>query len=705
MAEREEIFAFMREVAYKPLTAEEFVEAMELEDTEQIGEFLKLLAEMEKRGDVILTRKKKYGLPEKMGLVVGRLQGHNKGFGFLIPDNAEEQDVYIALEDSNGAMHNDRIMVRLNRKQGKDNRREGEVIRILERANKQVVGSFEQNGNFGFVVPDDQRIYQDIYIPKGEIGGANSGDKVVAEITKWPESRRNPEGKVTMVLGKAGDPGVDILAIIKKYKLPEDFPQEVMEEVNQISFEPAPEAYENRKDLRDVQMVTIDGEDAKDLDDAVNVKVLENGNYSLGVHIADVSYYVEPGSELDNEAYKRGNSVYLVDRVIPMLPSKLSNGICSLNSGEDRMAVSCQMEIDQKGQVVNYEIFPSVIHIDRRMTYTAVKKILVDKDKEVREEYGELVESFEMMEQLALILKQRRINRGAIDFEFPESKVKLDDQGKAAEIIKVERSIAEKIIEEFMLVANETVAEHIYWLDKPGIYRVHEEPDEGKVETLNEFMHNFGYHIKGVGNEIHPKSYQEIVEKVAGRPQERIINTVMLRSMMHARYASTCLGHFGLAAKYYTHFTSPIRRYSDLIVHRVLRESWENKEARGKMPTWFKKMDNFADQTSIRERVAEEAERESVDMKKVEFMERHLGEKFDGIISSVLPFGMFIELDNSVEGLVHVSAMADDYYEFVEELMAFVGQHTNKIYKLGDRVEIQVVKVDKEARQIDFELV
>lgn len=702
---REEVLDLMREVAYKPLTAEELVSTLNVEDASQVSELLKLLADMEKRGDVVLTRKNKYGLPEKMGLIAGRLQGHSKGFGFLIPDKEYESDVYISLEDCNGAMNNDRVMVRLHRTSGKKEKREGEVIRILERANQQVVGKYEQSGNFGFVVPDDQRIYQDIYISKSQTNGAGNGDKVVVEITKWPEARRNPEGKVTVVLGKAGDPGVDILSIIKKFKLPEDFPKAVLDEVAQIPYEIPQEEIEQRKDLRNLRMVTIDGEDAKDLDDAVSIERLNNGNYKLGVHIADVSFYVNPGTALEEEAYKRATSVYLVDRVIPMLPHKLSNGICSLNPQEDRLAMSVLMEIDANGKVINYETYPTVININERMTYNNVRKILVDEDQELIANYSELVDDFKLMEELALILRQRRLTRGAIDFDFPESKVKLNSEGRPIDIVKIERSIAEKLIEEFMLVTNETVAEHLHWLEKPAVFRVHEEPNLEKLTKLNDFLHTFGYHIKGAENQIHPKSFQEIVNKVAGEPQERIINTVMLRSMMHARYSPSCIGHFGLAADYYCHFTSPIRRYPDLIVHRVLRFLWESKKQKVNEPKWLKRMDDFAEQSSLRERLAEEAERDSLDLKKVEYMERHIGKEFEGIVSSVLPFGMFVELDNGVEGLVHVTSMIDDYYEYIEDMLTFVGQHTGTVYRLGDKVKVQVAKVNLEERNIDFELV
>jgi len=704
MVKRENLLGFMREVAYKPLTAEELTAALNIDD---VASFLKLLVDMEAKGEIILTRKNKYGAPENMGLVVGRIQGHSKGFSFLIPENPLEQDVYVSLEDGNGAMHNDRVIVRLHKGVSANGRREGEVIRILDRANQQVVGTLEQSRNYGFVIADDTRIYQDIFIAKGEVNGAVNGDKVVIEITKWPERRRNPEGRVQVVLGRAGDPGVDILSIINKYKLSEEFPTLVMEQVAGIGAVVTEADLAGRKDLRQLKMVTIDGEDAKDLDDAVSLEVLPNGNYLLGVHIADVSHYVRPGTPLDEEAYNRATSIYLVDRVIPMLPHKLSNGICSLNPGQDRLAISCMMEINPSaGQGERYEIFPSVIHIDRRMTYTAVRRILEDEDPEAINEHREFVADFKLMEELALILRNKRLQRGAIDFDFPESKVKLDDRGKAAEILKIERSIAEKIIEEFMLAANETVAERLYWMEIPVVFRVHEDPKPEKITSLNEFLHNFGYHVKGSNNKVHPTAFQEVINKVEGRPEEKIVNTIILRTMQHARYASQCLGHFGLSAKFYTHFTSPIRRYPDLIVHRVLRYTWETaNQTGGERPEWLNRMTDYADQSSQREKVAEEAERESVDLKKVEYMERHLGEFFQGNVSSVMPFGMFVELDNTIEGLVHVSSMTDDYYLYLEDQLAFVGRHTNKMYRLGDEVKIQVVKVNTQARQIDFELV
>ncbi|MDS1030635.1 ribonuclease R [Bacillota bacterium LX-D] len=700
--DREELLQYMQDSTYKPLTAEELVSNLEIKD---VKTFLNLLKELEEEGFIVLTRKNKYGLTEKMGLIAGRVQGHPKGFAFLLADAPHISDIFISPEDLNGAMHNDRVLVRLNKKSAFNFKPEGEVIRILKRANQQIVGYFEKSKNFGFVVPDEKRIGHDIFVAIDDTKGAQNGDKVVVEITRWPEKRRNPEGRIVEVLGKAGAAGVDVLSIVRKYQLPEEFPPKVIQEAEEIPSTVSPESLENRRDLRNVPMVTIDGADAKDLDDAVSLSILENGNYLLGVHIADVSYYVREGSKLDQEAYNRATSVYLVDRVIPMLPPKLSNGICSLNAGVDRLAMSAQMEINPQGQVVKYDIFPSVIHIDERMTYDNVRKILEEKDEELSKRYAPFVVTFQNMAALANILKEKRLERGAVDFDFPESKVKLDQQGKPMEIVKRTRSVAEMIIEEFMLCANETVAQHMYWLEAPFVYRIHEEPDLDDLTDLNEFLHGLGYHLK-FNDEIHPRAFQDIVAKVQGRPEEKVVSTVLLRTMKHAKYAPDCLGHFGLACPYYCHFTSPIRRYPDLVIHRVIKEYLENGEPNPKRLAKLEKlMPAYAEQSSLREKIAEDAERESVDLKKVEYMERYLGEIFPGVISSVTSFGLFVELDNTVEGLVHVSTLTDDYYQFLDKQLALLGEHTHKTYKIGDRVMVQVSKVNTLERQIDFELI
>lgn len=700
MITKEDLLSYMRESTYKLLNADELIDAFKVTD---IQEFVSMLREMESQGLIVFTRKNKYGLPEKMGLIVGRFQGHSKGFGFLIPDKPELADVFIGADNTNGAMHNDVIMVRVF-KQSEGNRQEGEVIRILTRANNRVVGTYEDSKKYGFVRPDEKRLAQDIFIPKEGANGAQDRDKVIVEITKWPEPRRNPEGKVVEVFGKSGAPGIDVLTIIKKYELPEEFPEGVLKEALRVA-QIKPEDYQGRRDLRDLPMVTIDGEDAKDLDDAVSLEFLPNGNAYLGVHIADVGHYVKEDSILDKEAYNRATSVYLVDRVIPMLPRQLSNDICSLNAKVDRLAMTCFMEIDHQGNVVNSEITPSVIKVNERMTYTNVNKILLG-DKELIERYREFVDTFHKMSDMMNLLRKRRMGRGAIDFDFPEAKVKLDDQGKPIAIVKRTRDMAEQMIEEFMILANETVAEEFFWREAPFLYRVHEIPDGDRVEELNNFLHRFGYHIKGTGNEIHPRAYQDIVELVTGRPEERVVNTVMLRSMRHARYLPEALGHFGLASKYYSHFTSPIRRYPDLVIHRVIKEYLTKGVVSDERKQQLKKrMNDYGQQSSFREKIAEDAERESLDMKKAEYMERHIGDIFEGIISGVTSFGIFVELDNTVEGLIHVSSLTDDYYEYQEKMIAFMGRHTRKLYKLGDHVKIKVVRVNPEERNIDFEMI
>ncbi len=708
MVTSEEILKFMQTSAYRPLTLEELIEHFGLEDSvERIREFTAIIREMEQKGQIILTRKKRYGLPEHMNLIVGRIQRNPKGFAFLIPDNPLKRDVYLKSEDLNGAMHNDRVVVRLRKHLDPDKKQEGEVIRILERANTRVVGTFESSRYFGFVIPDDSRLGTDFFIGKDDFNGAQDGMKVVIEVTKWPEKRRSPEGRVIEVLGQKGDPGVDVVSIVRKYQLPEAFPREVLDYAEKIPFTIPQEEMARRRDLRDLPMVTIDGEDAKDLDDAVSLEVLPNGFYRLGVHIADVGHYVRENTPLDKEALARGTSVYLVDRVIPMLPPRLSNGVCSLNAGEDRLAMSCFMVINQEGEIIEHEICESVINVNERMTYTDVSKILVEKDQELRKRYHDFVETFEKMAELCLILRNKRLKRGAIDFDFPESKVRLDENGKPLEIYRLERTLADQIIEEFMICANETVAEHYYWLETPFLFRVHEKPDTEDIDELNNFLAIFGYYIKGTGNDVHPKAFQNIVEKVKDRPEERAVNTVMLRSMKHARYAGEALGHFGLASEYYSHFTSPIRRYPDLAIHRIIKEMLRNGEKldENRIEHLRNKMKEYAEQSSLRERIAEDAERESVELKMVEYMKQFEGEVFAGVISSVTSFGLFVELENSVEGLVHVSTMTDDFYQFVEKNLSLLGEHTKKSYHLGQQVKVQVVRVNVEERQIDLELV
>ncbi|SDF67758.1 ribonuclease R [Sporolituus thermophilus] len=699
---RDKILNFMRNDAYRPLTAEDLAEEMGLKGKELI-DFWPILHELEAEALIIKTRYGKYGVPERMNLIVGRFHASGKGYGFVVPDNPEEPDIYITADAAMTAMHNDRVVARIHRRtpvHGK--KREGEIIRIVERANHRIVGTFAASRHYGFVVPDDPRLGQDIFVPKGERNGAKDNAKVVVEITKWPERQRSAEGRIVEVLGQKGDPGIEILSIITKHNLPRSFPPEVERAAADAPAEISAAELAGRRDLRDLPIVTIDAEDAKDLDDAVHVERLSAGRYLLGVHIADVSYYVRENTPLDVEARRRGTSVYLVDRVLPMLPPRLSNGICSLNAGEDRLTLSVHMEIDAGGRIVRYEIFPSVIRVHTRLSYNIVRRILVDRDENLRRQYADLVDHLEEMARLCHILRERRMRRGAIDFDFPEIKVKLDEEGRPVELVKRVRSLAESIIEEFMLAANETVAEHLHRLGVPAVYRVHEEPDPEKMEKLNDLLHNFGQRLTSV-DDIHPIALQKVLTRIAGRPEERIISTVMLRSLKQARYEAENLGHFGLAARYYTHFTSPIRRYPDLIVHRILRETFTTGELSAKRREKLAKMlPAVAQHSSERERAAAEAERETVDLKKVEYMARFVGDEFPGIISGVTAFGLFVELDNGVEGLVHVSSMDDDYYQFAEEQYALIGERSKRTYRLGDAVAVRVVRVNPADRTIDL---
>ncbi len=701
----ENILEFMKETLYKPMTVKELEQVFGIHSSEGFKDFVKLMNDLEESGKIVRTRTNRYGLPEKMNLVRGRLQGHPKGFGFVILDEGDDPDIYIHANDMNGAMNGDNVLARISKKTS-GTRHEGEIIRILKRANREIVGTFTEGEYYGFVIPDDKRIYQDIFIPKAKMNGAIEGHKVVVNIYKYPEGRMSPEGEVIEILGHKNDPGVDILSIIRKYALPEQFPEEVVNEAEAIPDHITEEELKNRRDLRNKKMVTIDGEDAKDLDDAVSIEKLENGNYLLGVHIADVSYYVKEGSPLDREAFSRGTSVYLVDRVIPMLPHRLSNGICSLNPQVDRLTLSCEMEINHSGEVIKHDIFSSVIQTNDRMTYTNVRKILEEEPQELMERYKDLIEDFHLMRELASILRKKRMNRGAIDFDFEESKIIVDEQGKPIEIRKRDRSVAEQIIEEFMLIANESVAEHFYWLRTPFLYRIHEDPDQDKLFNFAEFITNFGYVLKGLGNQVHPKSLQMLLEQIKGTPEETIISTVMLRSMKQARYEAEPLGHFGLSVDYYSHFTSPIRRYPDLQIHRVIREVLENGSLSVERHSYLQGlMPSVAEHSSERERNAVDAERDTDKLKKAEFMLDKIGEEFEGIISSVASFGMFVELDNTIEGMVHVSYMTDDYYYFHDKQYALIGERTSKIYRIGDPVKVKVINVNMDEHTVDFEVV
>lgn len=652
---------------------------------------------------------KEGNLINNMDLVEGRLALSLRGFGFVIPDNRESEedtDIFIPARAIGYAMHNDRVAARLHPPREEGHSREGEIVRILERANTRLVGTFEKSRSFGFVTPDDVRLGKEVFIPKKCSRKAKTGSKVVVEITRWPSEGMGIEGRVVEVLGKKGDPGVDIMSIMRSYDLTEEFPVDVLDAAENVEQLPLKEDYEGRRDRRDFQIVTIDGEDAKDLDDGVYAEKKPDGGYFLGVYIADVSWYVRENMPIDREAMERGTSVYLVDRVIPMLPKELSNGICSLNAGVDRLSMACEMRLDREGRVTSYAIVPTVIHVHRRLTYNLVNKVLVERQEPFLEDHRDILPMLECLEEIRNLRKCLRDKRGAIDFNVPEIKVKLDGEGHPTALVKREGSLAESIIEECMLAANETVAEHMDKNHFPCVYRVHEQPAKDKIEQLNRLLSAFGERIPvDADGNVRPAGIQDVLSRIKGKPEERMISTVSLRSMQQARYAAESLGHFGLAARYYTHFTSPIRRYPDLIVHRLLRESFEaggfSKERKEKLRS---SLPEIAEHASKRERVAMEAERETQRLKEIEYMAQYTGETFQGTISGVTAFGIFVELDNGVEGLVHVSSMAKDYYNYVESRYALIGHSTNRVYRLGDAVEVILLRANMEEKTLDFVL-
>lgn len=693
----------MKEKAYKPMPKEELASIFDI-DRLEIEEFHKILDDMEKEGLIIRTKRNRYGLPEKMDLVTGRLQGNERGFGFVIPENQDIEDIFIPAGELNGALHGDKVMAKITHKEIATKKQEGEIIRILERVNDRIVGTFESSNNFGFVVADDTKINMDIFVSKSDKNGAKTDQKVVVEITKWPEKRRNPEGRVVEILGYKHDAGTDILAIIRQFRLPEEFPANVANQAEEIPDVITEEEIVGREDLRNKVVFTIDGADAKDLDDAISIEKLDNGNYMLGVHIADVTHYVRENTPLDKEAITRGTSVYLVDRVIPMLPRKLSNGVCSLHPHVPRLTLSCFMEINEKGNVVGQRIVESIIESKERLVYNDISDLLENDDQKQKERYQHIYKELKLSEELCRILTAKRESRGSIDFDFPESKIILDENGKPIDIKRYDRRIANRLIEEFMLVCNETVAEHMYWAEMPFIYRAHEDPSEEKINEFNKFIHNFGYHIKGL-KEVHPKELQALIAKVKGTKEETVINTLMLRSLRKAKYTADCVGHFGLAVKYYCHFTSPIRRYPDLQIHRIIKHFINDEMSKTRINKLKALIPQIAEQSSIRERVADEAERETDDLKKAEYMSERINEEYEGVISGVTHFGMFVELDNTIEGLIRISALLDDYYTYDNENHCLLGRRTKKQFRLGDVVKIKVIRADIAKREIDFALV
>ena len=700
MFNSDSILDHMRQESYRPLSYAELKEVLAVDEEEE-NKFMRVLGQLEKEGDIVKTRKHKYGLPEKMNLVKGSIRLNQRGYGILVPDDATRPEVFVYSGGLNGAMHSDKVMVRISASQNGRQRPEGEVIRVIKRVNHELVGTYERGKKLGQVIPDDARHFYPVSVRPVRKIKVRDGDKVLVKITSWPGKDGMLEGKIVEVLGHKGEPGLELQVVIKKHGLRTDFPAAVLEEAREVSRPVSPEELEQRRDLRNWRMVTIDGEDAKDLDDAVSISRIEKG-YRLGVHIADVSHYVREDSRLDREAFARGTSVYLVNRVLPMLPPELSNNICSLNASQDRLAISCLMDIDRNGQVLDYDICKSVININERMNYTSINRILVDDDAQEKEKYKKILPDFYLMKELADILRARRTEQGSLDFDFPESMVIVDEKSFPLEIKKLERGPGEMLIEDFMIKANEVVAEHLYWQQVPILYRVHEKPDEDSLAKLNVVLGGFGHKIKA--KKIEPLTYQRILEKIKGKPEEQMISILMLRSMKHARYAPEARGHFGLASKYYCHFTSPIRRYPDLIVHRVLSSLLEGKMNSRKRARLEKKMAQYGEQATLQEVKAEEAERELLDIKKAQYMQQFVGEKFTARISSVLSFGFFIELDNTVEGLVHISSIADDYYEFNDRNYTLIGRHGGRKFAIGDQVQVQLVRVDVDDAKIDFEL-
>lgn len=716
----------MNDKSYVPMKAKELAMLLGIPKSQR-DELTQVLDYLVSEGRIGISKKGKYGKPEVFS-VNGIFCGHPKGFGFVTVEGME-QDVFIPEDRTGAALHGDRVQIVVeSQDRGGGRRAEGSVLKVLEHANKEVVGYYQKSKGFGFVIPDNQKISKDIFIPQGCDMGAVTGHKVVARIKEFGDANHKPEGVVTEILGHVNDPGTDILSIVRAYGLPEEFPPEVMDEVEGCPDEvavPGPGRDEEtwdgpygigdltspadwtgdlagRLDLRGLRTVTIDGEDAKDLDDAVTLCRDGQGGYILGVHIADVSHYVKEGRPLDKEALKRGTSVYLVDRVIPMLPHKLSNGICSLNAGTDRLALSCIMELDAQGNVLGHKIAETVIHVDRRMTYTAVNAIVTDGDEAVMAEYEGFVPMFMLMKEVSDILREKRKKRGAIDFDFPESKIILDAQGKPLEIKPYERNAATKIIEDFMLAANETVAEDYFWQSLPFLYRTHDNPDPEKMKQLGTFIHNFGYFIRLQQGEIHPKELQKLLDKIEGTPEEVLLSRLTLRSMKQAKYTTLCSGHFGLAARYYTHFTSPIRRYPDLQIHRIIKESLKGGLGDKRAGHYEAILPGVAMQTSALERRAEEAERETDKLKKCEYMSRFIGQEFDGVVSGVTNWGLYVELPNTVEGLVRISELRDDYYIFDEQHYELVGEMTRKTFKLGQPIRVQVASTDRLLRTVDF---
>ena len=704
MEKQELILNFMKDENYTPMKAKEMAMILGVPKKEY-NQFLDIIKYLEENYKIVKNRKNRYRLIGE-NFVEGIYRKNQRGFGFVKIDDREDE-IYIAKEDSLNALNGDRVLIEITEEQNKVKRAEGKIKKIIKHEKETVVGTFQESRNFGFVVPDDKAFGTDIFISKGKFLNAKNNQKVVVKITKYPQKGKNAEGEIIEVLGSIDEAGVDMLSIIKEYDLPAEFPENVIEEAKKYGNKIDEKDIQNRIDCRQDIIFTIDGEDAKDLDDAVRVIKLKNGNYRLDVHIADVSYYVREGSLLDKEAQIRGTSVYMLSRVIPMLPKELSNGICSLNAGQDRFTLSCSMEINNKGEVVSAEVYKGIINVTERMNYHDVQKILDKSDEKVLKKYEKYIGNFELMAELAEILKKKRLEQGYLNLDIPESKIDLDENGKVISIGKYETSFSNEIIEQFMLSANETIAEKFYWLEAPFIYRVHEDPDIEKVKELNKFLYNFGLKIRIVNEKIYPKEVSKILEEIKGKEEEKVVSTLILRTLKIARYEAENKGHFGIASKYYCHFTSPIRRYPDLFIHRIISKYLEeNYVVSDKFIEDFKqKAIDRARMSSEREKVATKAERDSEDMKKAEFMQDKIGQEYEGIVSSVTQFGIFVELENTVEGLIRFENLGNEYFIYDENRKRLIGENSNKVYKIGDKVKIRVISANKLLRQIDFEIV
>ena len=703
MEEQElKVLNLIKDKDYAPMKAKEIAMIMHVPKSEY-NELLRILGKLEMEMKIQKNRKNQYR-PVDAVYYDGIYRKNQKGFGFVKIED-QEDEIYIAKENSKNALNGDRVLIEIIEEKNKVKKAEGKVVKILKHEKDTIVGRFENNKNFGFVIPDDKNFGTDIFISKKNFGKARNNHKVLVKIIKYPEKGKKAEGKIIEVLGNVNEAGVDMLSLIKEHNLPSTFPEPVLEEAKKCGNQIDETDIVRRRDLRQDIIFTIDGEDAKDLDDAVKVTKLENGNYRLDVHIADVSYYVKPNSLLDQEALLRGTSIYMLGRVIPMLPRELSNGICSLNAGEDRFTLSCSMEINQKGEVISSDVYKAVINVTERMTYTNVQKILDNSDEEVVNRYKPYIHEFKLMEELALILKHKRLEQGYLNLDIPESKIELDIDGRVINIKKYETTFANEIIEQFMLTANETIAEKFFWLDAPFIYRVHEKPDYEKVQELNKFLFNFGLKIKANKDNIYPKEFAKVLEEVQGKEEEKVVSNLVLRTLKVARYEAINEGHFGIASKYYCHFTSPIRRYPDLFIHRIISKYLEdNYDVEESFVEEYKKQaEERAKQSSERENIATKVERESEDIKKAEYMEGRIGEEYEGIICSVTSFGIFVELENTVEGLIRFDDLGDEYFIYDEERKMLIGEHTRVTYKIGDKINIRVKDASKLMRTVDFE--